>query len=212
MADYLDADLELIAPDPDTGELKATPYFEDYLYNIIAALGGEGSSVVGDLIAVTFESDKFAYYSGLVKTLSKQVEEIQHTINSPILDAKVKLMQKRLDELDSHFDNYSLSALVNEIDFRTSSFNATIKTTNYTAKNKDYVEARNGITVFLPENSVRGDEIMIANGDGSLITVLGNGTDIKYKRTDDTFVTRNIGSSYHFHLFVDNPNKYWRVR
>ena len=104
--------------------------------------------------------------------------------------------------------------LTKKIDRRTASFNTEVKTSNYTAKNREYVEGQNGITIKFPANAKRSDEVIFANGDGSTITFDGNGNDIKYTTTDTTFITRRKGSSYHFHFFVDNVKgvSYWRPR
>jgi hypothetical protein len=213
-ADYLDADLAIVAKDPDTGELKATPYFEDYLFKIIRTLGGEGSTLVGDLAAVTFESDRFYSYTGLVQNLRKQVEEIQHTINSPILDAKVKSMERKLNELESFFDVSRLEGAVRQLEIDTQGFRSLIKAENYTAVNKDWVEGRNKSIFKLPENPLWNHQVMFSNGDGSKLTILGNGNNIKYTKTSTSFITRVKGSSYHFQFFEDNvlDERYWRVR
>ena len=190
MAEFLDIAQPIIQIDPDTRELKATAYFEDYLFQIIQSLGGEGSSIISEVVASGVQSDKVPYLFGLVATLSKKVSDLESQLGNHVLRAEVKQLQ---------------------ID--TASFNSRIKSIGYTAKNKDWIEARSEATIKLPANAVRDDEVMVANGDGSTITVDGNGTDIKYTSTDRTFIMRNEGSSYHFHLFVDNPNntKYWRV-
>ena len=190
MAEFLDIAQPIIEVDPDTKELKATPYFEDYLYGIIAALGGEGSTIISEVVASGVQADKVPYFFGLEANLSRRVSDLEAQLGNHVLKADVKQLQ---------------------ID--TASFNSQIKSINYTTKNKDWIEARRNVTIKLPENAVRDDEIMVANGDGSTITVDGNGTDIKYTSTDRTFIMRTEGSSYHFHLFVDNPNniKYWRA-
>ena len=86
--------------------------------------------------------------------------------------------------------------------------------TNYTAKNKEYIEGRGGITIKFPANAKRDNEVIFANGDGSSITFDGNGNTIKYTSTDKKFITRRKGSSFHFHFFVDNVvgDSYWRAR
>lgn len=167
-AENLDTDQAIVEKDPHTGALKATAYFEDYLYKIVATLGGEGSTIIQDLVNTTIEADKVEYMFALIKQL--------------IAD--------------------------------TSKFNSVIKTADYTAANKDWVEARNKITILFPENPVKDDEIMVSNGDGSAITVDGNGELFKYTSTDTVFITRNMGSSYHFQYFEDNNlnERYWRVR
>lgn len=188
MADFLDTDMGLIF-DAKGNELKATPYFEDYLYKVIASLGGEGSTRISDITNTVIAADKVDPMFSLVKSMKTQLNELD--TDNPILDAKVK-----------------------DIDIRTANFISKIKTVNYTAINKDWIEARNKITVYLPETPIRDDEIMISNGDGSVITIDGNGSNIKYTSTDTKFITRNNGSSYHFQYFEDNGlnERYWRVR
>jgi len=214
MADYLDADLAIAEIDPVTKEIKATPYFEDYLYKVIFTIGGEGSTIINELVNTVIAADKLDYLFALVKSLKNQVSEISNTIDSPILDAKVKTMQTKLSELEGHFDHARLDAVIKQIDIRTANFISKIKTTNYTAENKDWIEARGSITVYLPSTPIRDDEVMVSNGDGTAITVDGNRSNIKYTSTATTFITRNIGSSYHFQYFEDNGlnERYWRVR
>lgn len=168
MAEFLDIAQPIIELDVATNEFKATPYFEDYLYSLVTAVGGEGSDTINNIISSSVQSDKVPYLFGQVDKLNRQ------------------------------------NAL----------FNTIIKTTNYTAKNRDFVEARNRITVKFPKNARRGDEIIVANGDGSKITIDGNGNNIKYDSTDSTFTTSRNGSSFHFHFFIDNDNSenYWRIR
>lgn len=212
MADYLDVNLAICEIDPVTNQIKATPYFEDYLYKIVSDLGGESSTLVKDIAAISLEADKFPYFFSLVRTLSRQVDEIDRTIDSPILNAKIKSIQSKLSELEKHFDTDILLGYIKEINVRTANFTSKIKTVDYTAINKDWVEARNGIKVTFPVNPVRDDEIMVSNGDGSTIKIYGNGYKFKYKDSDTTFITRNKGSSFHFQFFQDLGEQYWRVR
>lgn len=53
MAELLDSDQEIVEKDLATGGLKATEYFEDYLFRIIEGLGGEGSANILSLIKST---------------------------------------------------------------------------------------------------------------------------------------------------------------
>ena len=68
-ADNLDIDLAICYVDPDSKEIKATPYFEDYLWKIIDTLGGEGSTIVRDLLTSTIEADKIGYMLALIKQI-----------------------------------------------------------------------------------------------------------------------------------------------
>ena len=45
MADNLDIARPIVEIDPATGEFKATPYFETYLYDLVAAIGGEAGTL-----------------------------------------------------------------------------------------------------------------------------------------------------------------------
>ena len=167
-ADNLDIDQPIAHIDPNTKEIKATAYFEDYLWKIVNTLGGEGSTIIQDLLTTIIEADKVEYMFALVKQL--------------LID--------------------------------TASFNSKIETVNYTAENKEWVEARNKARIKLPSNPLRNSEVIISNGDGTSIIMDGNGNDIKYTSTSATLTTIRQGSSFHFQFFSDNAlgESYWRAR
>ena len=190
MAEYLDVAQPIIEIDSLTKEFKATAYFEDYLYRIIQGLGGEGAPSTGDSISTTVSADKIPYLFGLVYTLGKKVSQLEAGASNSVMAAAIKLLESR-----------------------TANFITTVKTQDSTAKNKDFFEARNSITVKLPANARRSDEVIVANGDGSKITIDGNGNNIKYTTTDTSVIMRSQGTSLHFHFFIDNVSgdSYWRV-
>ena len=210
MADNLDIDQPIAEVDPVTKEIKATPYFETYLYNIVSTIGGEGSQVISELVATTIDGGKTEYIFGLVKSIKRQLEDIDLS-ETNYLSGLVRSLKKQVEEI-SHADIHILEAAVKQIQIDTARFISKIKTSNYTAINKDWVEARNGITVELPANPVRDDEIMISNGDGTTITIDGNGNNIKYTSTDTSIIIYKQGSSLHFHYFIDAAEEYWRVQ
>jgi hypothetical protein len=84
-------------------------------------------------------------------------------------------------------------------------FYSAIKTGSYTAVHGDFIEAQQGATITLDPNASIDDQIMIANGDGTRITVSGK---IKYTRLDSSIIIRQQGTSLHFQNFGD----YWRIR
>ena len=190
MASYLDLALPIVEKDPDTGEWKATPYFEDYLYELVKATGGEGAETITEVMTAGLQSDKVPYLMGLVLSLRKKIAHLESAFSTHIVEAAVKQLQ---------------------ID--TARFNTKIKTDTYTAKNKDYIEGRGKVTFKFPENAVKGDEVIFANG-GGIITLDGNGNNIKYTSTDTKFIIRQKGTSIHFHFFEDNElnERYWRAR
>ena len=171
-------------------EVKSNAYFEDLLYNYLARMGGEGNDLIAGSYTTSLDSDKFMYFAALVKKIARQV-----------------------NELDIHDSSY-FNSLLKDVDVRTSGFNTKIKTSSYTAINKDYIEARNNAPITMPLNPQRNDEIMIANGDGTTIKVLGNGNKFKYTTKADVFNIYNTASSKHFQWFSDNDlnESYWRVR
>ena len=76
MADNLDIGQPLVEPDPDTGELKATPYFEEYLFQIVQLQGGEGSTLPDNI-------DQLANLgSGWVSLLPRVTEVEKTTIDN----------------------------------------------------------------------------------------------------------------------------------
>jgi len=188
-ANYLDADQALVEQDPATGELKATTYFEDYLYQIISTIGGEGSTLVSDLESVSLEAGKLHYYTGLIKQIQKQISEIKS-------------------------DSYSeiLLGLVKQLQIDTQGFNGRVETYSYTAVDKDWVEGRSNAIIYLPANALVNTQVIVCNGDGTRIKVHGNGHDIKYKSTDTIMEITRQGTSLLFQMFKYGTTKYWRVR
>ena len=84
-------------------------------------------------------------------------------------------------------------------------FYTAVKIDNYTAVHGDFIEAQNGVIITLDPEAEQDDEIIIANGDGTNITVLGS---IKYTDLDTELIIRNQGTSIHLQRFSD----YWRIR
>jgi len=83
-------------------------------------------------------------------------------------------------------------------------FNPVIATSNYTAIDLDYVEARNSSVVTLDTKANPGSDIIVANGDGSRIKIVG---DVKITRIESQITLSKVGSSLHFKSFGD----YWRI-
>ena len=83
-------------------------------------------------------------------------------------------------------------------------FNVLIKNQNYTAVDMDFIEARSGIVITLDPNAQENDDVIIANGDSSRITVLGS---VKIKRIETSVNINQAGTSLHFKKFPD----YWRI-
>jgi len=90
MANYLDIALPIIEKDPATGEFKATPYFEDYLYQIVRATGGEGSETITEIEVASLNADKVPYLYGLVLQLKSDTAKFNTLIKKVNYTAKNK--------------------------------------------------------------------------------------------------------------------------
>jgi hypothetical protein len=84
-------------------------------------------------------------------------------------------------------------------------FYSAIKTVNYTAVDGDFIEAQKKAVITLDPNATTDDQIVVANGDGTQIKVVGT---IKYRQLETSLFIGNQGTSLHFQYFGD----YWRVR
>lgn len=88
---------------------------------------------------------------------------------------------------------------------------ARIAKSNYTAIDKDFVESRLNSTIKLDSKAVHNSQIVIGNGDGSKITIDGNGSQIRYKgNRTNCLIVRNEGTFIHFYKFIDGSEEYWR--
>jgi len=190
MAEYLDLVMPIVEKN-DRGEYVATPYLEDILHGVVFSVGGEGSVITNELISGGLQGDRVPYLFGVIASLQKKVSHLEHSLSTHIVEAAVKQLQ---------------------VDTRP--FKSMVKAVNYTAKNRDYIEAQKNVTIKLPANAARDDEVIVANGDGSRIRADGNGNKIKYTALANIFNIYRPGSSKHFQFFVDNVAdvSYWRAR
>jgi hypothetical protein len=86
-------------------------------------------------------------------------------------------------------------------------WNAVTKTSDYTAVSFDFINAKQRATIKFPEFPDENDVIIIRNGDGSVISLDGNGKDINGSSTGKLF---RKGTSIEFHYFIDSDE--WFAR
>ena len=84
------------------------------------------------------------------------------------------------------------------------------KSVRYTALDFDFIEANNSAKIKLPQYPDDASEVIVANGDGSMIVVDGNGKKFKVKGLTDDVLIKNQGTSLHFQYFAERG--YWRIR
>jgi len=91
-------------------------------------------------------------------------------------------------------------------------FTPRIQSTDYTAVDGDFIEARNGITVKFEGAPNFNDQIIVCNGDGKPIKIDGNGVQLRYKnKRTDKLILSNEGTSLHWYLFANEQEMYWRA-
>ena len=215
VANYLDTDQAIGIIDKETGLVKATPYFEDLYYNTVVATGGEGSDTITTVLSSVQSADKVPYIQGLVMNLRRKVAELDGSADKiPYFMGLVVSLKRKVSELETSLSTSVVEATVRQLLIDTARFDTKVKNVNYTPKNREYIEAQSNAIISLPENAISGDQIMVANDDGTFIRVSGNGNKIKYTTEADTFNIVKKGSSKHFHFFVDNANNvgHWRAR
>lgn len=86
-------------------------------------------------------------------------------------------------------------------------FRALTKTSNYTAIGQDFVNAKLGATISLPQYPEENAIVIIRNGDGSNIKLNGNGKNINGSSTGNI---HRKGTALVFHYFIDSDE--WLVR
>ena len=144
-----------------------------------------------------------------VAQLEKKLSEMTATMEPP-LAAKVGELEKELTGVMSTMQVPTrASEPLPDLSFTTPmvfrEFVPIVKNTAYTAVDGDFVEANSKAVITLDSSAGFNDQVIIANGDGSKITVMG---DIKYSSVVTSLTMRNKGTSLHFHKF----GGYWRAR
>ena len=86
-------------------------------------------------------------------------------------------------------------------------YRAVTVTTNYTALDKDFVNAKSGATITLPQFPNENATIIIRNGDGSRVRILGDSKKINNSYIVD--ITRQ-GTSLTIQYFIDSDE--WLIR
>ena len=82
-----------------------------------------------------------------------------------------------------------------------SQFRAVTATSNYTSLSYDFVNAKNNAQITFPEYPVENSVIIVRNGDGSTIKLLGNGRNMNGESTGQ--LTRQ-GTSIEFYYFIES--------
>ena len=181
MADYL----ELVLPIVDA-DSRATPYFEDYLYKIIAGLGGEGSTIIEDAAVIAEAAQGYTWLSGYTKRLAKRVEQ-----------------------LEGDLTHYKTAHQVAQLQIATAGYVCKTVSQNYTASHNEWIESLSSADITLPSNSLKNNRVRVSNGDNTKKKVrAGSGEKIKIRgKLEDCAIINTAGNSYDFQWF----GEYWRI-
>ena len=177
--------LELVLPIVDE-DSRATPYFEDYLFQIIQGLGGEGSNTITTAVVNAEDAARIPYMVGYINRLAK-----------------------RIQTLEGDLSFYKVAHQVAQLQVDTAGFVNKTALTTYTAKHNEWVEAFNRAPITLPANPLRNQRVRVTNGDGSFIQV-GSVNPLQFKIRgvlESCAILRTAGNSYDFQWFGD----YWLV-
>ena len=180
MAEYLELVLPIVRDDG-----KATPYFEDYLFQIIQGLGGEGSTTIETSIINSEEAARIPYLVGTINRLAK-----------------------RIGSLESDLSSYKIAHQVAQLQIDTAGYIAKSITTNYTAKNNEWLEVSNSATITAPENAIKNNRFRLSIADNKGIKLISASSNIKIRgELTNSVLFRTAGESFDFHYF----GNYWLV-
>jgi hypothetical protein len=178
VAEYLELVLPISGKDG-----RATPYFEDYLYSIIRSLGGEGADPIENTIYNTEVSASQAWTSGYLNRLARRVEALEGDLTM-----------------------YKTAHSVSQLQVDTAGYTALQKSSAYTARHNEWIEASRGAPITLPDNPLLNDRVRISIGDNSGITALSSSMNIKIRgELTNSVLFRVAGESFDFHYF----GNYW---
>ena len=180
MADYL----ELVLPIVDE-DSRATPYFEDYLYKIIAGLGGEDSTIIEDAAVIAEAAQGYTWLSGYTKRLAKRVEQ-----------------------LEGDLTHYKTAHQVAQLQIDTAGYISKTISQNYTAKHNEWLELTLGPAVTLPSNPEKNHRVRVSVGDNRCPKIQSLDKKIKVRGSLTSSVDLRIaGESFDFQYF----GGYWLI-
>lgn len=80
---------------------KPTPYLEDYLFQLVNALGGEGAPDVITIIEEAIENGQFGKLKSSVSTLKSRIDDLEKTETMP---ANLSAIKKNISDIESQLN------------------------------------------------------------------------------------------------------------
>lgn len=102
MAENLDVSQSLIEVDKETNEFKATPYFEEFLFQLVHSLGGENSSDTTDGFDLINLHQTLVSTPSKISQLKRQLKELEQlNENQALVSVPSKLSKLKSDTVEN---------------------------------------------------------------------------------------------------------------
>lgn len=145
-----------------------------------------------------------------IEMLGQDIRAIQESFGES-LPGQLNSIEQDLKAIKSNFDvvDYStkheqdIDELIQSKDVfppAITEFNCITKNQNYTAVSHDFINAKSGATITLPEYPAKNSVIIVRNGDGSRIKLDGNSRNINGCLNG---LIGNEGTAIEMHYFID---------
>ncbi len=178
MADNLDTEQGLIYKDPETGIYKATEYLEDAWFQLIEAVGGEGSTSSGnDAFDLANLHQMLLTMPSKISNLKKEVEEIEQILASAVSDnSYLRQIVNNITSFKVKFTTVSttINAFETLICNNSSSINVTL---DLNANVNDVVNIKRNNAEVIVLGTIDGQVDMVLNVPKYSTKLVFNGTD-----------------------------------
>lgn len=80
---------------------KSTPYLEDYLFQLVNSLGGEGAPNVNTIIEETIEGSQLSRLRSSISALKNRVSDLENTETTPV---NLLSLKKSIADIESQLN------------------------------------------------------------------------------------------------------------
>jgi hypothetical protein len=154
---------------------------------------------------ITFDGLPTLRFAEYLERTADSVNEIDVKIDINVNEADVSQALAFGGNLQKEIDRLRLENTP-KLDYE-KAFRAVSVSANYSARDHDFINAKKGKTITFPASPNKNMVIIVRNGDGSRITINGNG---KLINGEKNAILRNKGTAIYFHYF--NAEKEWFAR
>jgi hypothetical protein len=145
---------------------------------------------------ITFEGLPTLRFAEYLERTADVVNEIDLNIEIDISNADVSQALALGASLKRDIDRLEIENLAGPVYER--AFRSVSVSENYSARDHDFINAKKGKKITFPASPNSNHVIIVRNGDGSRITIEGNG---KLINGEKSAILRNEGTALYFHYF-----------